>query len=96
MSAKDSNIEAGKDILNNRSMLVGDDVQYHRQWCSRWQKYGHDRIYFNDTERESWGGYVDLEDGAVNGDTPIETVEVEDGRVEYRTAQDKTLVSRPL
>lgn len=73
-----------------------DDVRYHAQWCDRWQKHGHDRIYFNDTQLESWNGYVDLNSGAVEGDTPIESVEVVDGRVEYQAENGDEIVSRPL
>lgn len=84
-------------IMGNMNMREHNDgVHVHRQWCSRWQKHGHDRVYFNDTERENWDGYVDLDDGGVKGETPIESVEVENGRVQYKTGNDSTVISRPL
>jgi len=84
--------------LNMLSPLTEDrdGIKYHDQWCSRWQKHDKDRIYFNDGERESWDGHVDLEDGSVVGDTPIETVEVNYGRVEYLASDGSEIVSRPL
>jgi len=96
MSAQNESETVDRILNNVRMRSDGDGVESHAQWCSRWQKYGKDRIYFNDTDRNSWDGYVDLEDGGVKGDTPIDTVEVENGRVHYKTEQGKTIVSRPL
>lgn len=39
--------------------------------CSRWRKYGHDRLYFDDHD-----GYIDLQSGSVEGNTPICDVDV--------------------
>lgn len=44
---------------------------------NRWQKHGHDRLYFYDRENQGHDGYIDLESGAVKGDTPICNVTVE-------------------
>ena len=38
---------------------------------NRWQKYGHDRLYFSDAE-----GHIDVETGAVEGNAPVTNVEV--------------------
>jgi len=42
---------------------------------NRWQKYGKDRLYFNDAD-----GYIDVETGAVEDDAPVVNVEVEEKR----------------
>lgn len=79
-------MDAARGILNNvrgdtaNGLRTDDDgVAYHRKESSRWQKHGHDRLYFNDGS----DGYIDLETGGVEGNTPVVNVEVEDGRVVY-------------
>lgn len=61
--------------------VIGND------WLvNRWQKHGHDRIYFRDAD-----GYIDVETGAVEDGAPVETIEVEQKRdgmwVSYYIAQ---------
>lgn len=56
-----------------------DRVEYVHHEASRWTKYGHDRLYFNGEH----DGYIDLQTGSVEGDTPVVRVEVEDGKVVY-------------
>lgn len=43
----------------------------------RWQKHGHDRIYFKDRLEKGHDGYIDLKTGEVVGSTPVVDVEVE-------------------
>jgi len=38
---------------------------------NRWQKHGHDRLYFRDAD-----GYIDVDSGAVEGDAPVADVTV--------------------
>lgn len=86
MSAQDStDMDAADSILENIRGDTADGlredrdgVAYHRKECSRWQKHDHDRLYFSNHD-----GYIDLETGGVEGETPITNVEVEDGRVVY-------------
>lgn len=87
---------AGRPATDDYGLRLSDDgVAYDHKRCSRWQKYGHDRIYFNDGS----DGYVDLETGAVEDDTIITNVEVEDGRVVYYATDidnDYPVISREL
>lgn len=103
MSESHSRDEAVDRILNNLGPDTDenglrkseDGVAYRHKECSRWQKYGHDRLYFNDGS----DGYIDLEDGGVKDDTPITNVEVEDGRVVYYATDidhEYPVASRPL
>jgi len=88
--------DAVDGILSNvRSKPDRDGVEYDRRMCDRWQKYGHDRIYFENDDRREYDGYVNLDTGAVEGQTPIDSVVVEDGRVNYQLASGRTVVSRP-
>jgi hypothetical protein len=73
--------------------LRADDsgIAFDESQCNRWQKYGHDRLYFGG----GFDGYIDLESGAVEGDTPVDEVEVTDGRVVYiaDTVDERTPVA---
>lgn len=52
-----------------------DDVIGNKYDVNRWQKYGKDRLYFNDAD-----GYIDVETGAVEEGAPVTNVEVEKKR----------------
>jgi hypothetical protein len=47
--------------------VIGDGWE-----VNRWQKYGNDRLYFENAE-----GYIDVESGAVKEGAPVTNVEVE-------------------
>jgi len=47
--------------------VIGDGWE-----VNRWQKHGHDRLYFEDAD-----GYIDVESGAVEDGAPVVNVEVE-------------------
>lgn len=50
-----------------------DDGVIGDKWeVNRWQKYGHDCLYFDDAD-----GYIDVETGAVEDGAPVTNVEVE-------------------
>ena len=51
------------------------DVIGNKWEVNRWQKYGHDRLYFNDAD-----GYIDVEAGTVKEAAPVTKVEVEKKR----------------
>jgi len=51
------------------------DVIGNKWEVNRWQKYGHDRLYFNDAD-----GYIDVGTGAVEDGAPVTNVEVEEKR----------------
>lgn len=48
------------------------DVIGNKWAVNRWQKHGHDRLYFEDAD-----GYIDVETGAVEDGAPVSKVEVE-------------------
>jgi len=54
-----------------------DSIRANGYETNRWQKHGHDRLYFYDRYEDGHDGYIDLETGAVEGSTPIVNVEVE-------------------
>ena len=47
------------------------DVIGNRWEVNRWQKYGHDRLYFEDAD-----GHIDVETGAVEDGAAVTNVEV--------------------
>lgn len=51
------------------------DVIGNKWAVNRWQKHGHDRLYFEDAD-----GYIDVETGAVEDGAPVTNVEVEEKR----------------
>jgi len=51
------------------------DVLGNKWEVNRWQKYGHDRLYFTDAD-----GYIDVETGAVEEGASVTNVEVEEKR----------------
>jgi len=51
------------------------DVIGNKWEVNRWQKHGHDRLYFNDHD-----GYIDIESGGVHDGAPVANVEVEQKR----------------
>lgn len=48
------------------------DVIGNKWEVNRWQKHGHDRLYFDDAD-----GFIDVETGAAEEGAPIVNVEVE-------------------
>ena len=70
-----------------------DSIRANGYETNRWQKHGHDRLYFYDRHDDGHDGYIDLESGTVVGSTPIVNVEVEnvDGELwtyYYANAED--------
>lgn len=70
---------AGRQTDDIGLELHDDGWAWATKQCNRWTKHGHDRLYFVG----DWDGYVDIDTGAVEGETPIVDVSVEDDRVVY-------------
>ncbi|MCF2165426.1 hypothetical protein [Halobacterium salinarum] len=63
--------QPGQNIRCSRHVDGTNRDAYYQFPGSRWQKHGHDRIYFDNHD-----GYVDLKTGELNGNTPITNIEI--------------------
>ena len=86
--------ELAKDLIENkpehekiRHSEKDDGLRFSPYELNRWQKHGHDRLYFRNAD-----GYINVETGAVEDGAPVTNVEVEtvDGDTWVRYYMDET------